>query len=213
MADGQRRGPLSHHRGYSQSLMLQMGAAGDTSNPTGPPHWPGHWPPKGRQIQTCHRLALPGAVREATHSIQCHQLDHGHSAHILPHSGLQRGGLLLALGRPGAKGTAGIKGQGTHRAVSPARQDPEVVDLAIQLQPAGNREGKKGREEALEGVMQQLQGSLPSQSPWRSQSHMRVSLPIATAVHSSGQSHSNFGFTSSCRGRAGCPQSMYTQIS
>ena len=39
MAEKQRRDSLSHHQGYSQSLMLQTGAAGGTSNPsedTGP---------------------------------------------------------------------------------------------------------------------------------------------------------------------------------
>lgn len=35
--------------------------------------------------------------------------------------------------------------RGTHRAISPTRQDPQVVDLAVQLQPAGNREGQERR--------------------------------------------------------------------
>lgn len=71
------------------------------------------------------------------------------------------------------------------------------MDLAVQLQPAGNRKGEEGR--GIEGVTQQLQGSLPSQSLWHSQSHLHVSLPITAVAHGSGQSHSNFGFTSSCR--------------
>lgn len=42
-----------------------------------------------------------------------------------------------------------MEGLETHRAVSPARQDPEVVDFAVQLQPAGNREVEEGRGEVL----------------------------------------------------------------
>lgn len=62
---------------------------------------------------------------------------------------IQRAGLLLALAGPRAKGTAGMKGLGeTHRAISPARQDPEVVDLTVQLQSAGNGVGKDGRAKA-----------------------------------------------------------------
>lgn len=47
-----------------------------------------------------------------------------------------------------------MEGLKAHRAVSPARQDPEVVDFAVQLQPVGNREVEEGRD--TEGVTQQL---------------------------------------------------------
>lgn len=200
MAEGQRWGPLSHRRGYSQSLMLQAGAVGDTSNPskdTGPQK--GY---KSRHTTDKHSLeqCMRGpTVSSATSCITdtactfCPVLDYSEEGCCRHWKGL------------GRRAPQALRGWGTHRAVSPARQDPKVVDLAVQLQPAGNREGEEGR--GPEGVTQRLQGSLPSQSPWHSQSHVHISLPIATAVHSSGQSHSSFGFTSSCRGRAGRPQS------
>lgn len=66
---------------------------------------------------------------------------------------------------------------GTHRAISPTCQDPEVVDLAVQLQPAGNREGEEGR--GTEGVTGSCRGSLPTLHSC----HVDVSLPTATAAH------------------------------
>lgn len=56
----------------------------------------------------------------------------------------------ISTGKAWAKGHHGMEGLETHRAVSPARQDPEVVDFAVQLQPAGNRKGEEGRGEALQ---------------------------------------------------------------
>lgn len=61
----------------------------------------------------------------------------------------------------GRKALQARRGWGTHRAVSPARQDPEVVDLAVQLQPAGNREGEEGREEAPKVLRRGCRGPCP----------------------------------------------------
>lgn len=55
----------------------------------------------------------------------------------------------VCTGKAWAKGHHGLKGLETHRAVSPARQDPEVVDFAVQLQPAGNGEVEEERGEVL----------------------------------------------------------------
>lgn len=55
----------------------------------------------------------------------------------------------VCTGKAWLKEHHGMEGLETHRAVSPARQDPEVVDFAIQLQPAGNREVEEGRGEVL----------------------------------------------------------------
>lgn len=75
----------------------------------------------------------------------CYLLYHGCSVHSLPCSGSQQGRLLSSLGK-GAPWDGGVE---THRAVSPTCQDPEVVDFAVQLQPAGNREVEEGRREVL----------------------------------------------------------------
>lgn len=52
-------------------------------------------------------------------------------------------------GKAWAKGHHGMEGLQTHRAVSPTCQDPEVMDFAVQLQPAGNTEVEEGRGEVL----------------------------------------------------------------
>lgn len=60
----------------------------------------------------------------------------------------------VCTGKSWAKGHHGIEGLETHCAISPARQNPEVVDFAVQLQPVGNREVEERR--GTEGVTQQL---------------------------------------------------------
>lgn len=60
----------------------------------------------------------------------------------------------VCTGKAWAKGHHGMEGLETHRAISPARQDPEIVDFAVQLQPVGNREVEEAR--VTEAVTQQL---------------------------------------------------------
>lgn len=50
----------------------------------------------------------------------------------------------VCTGKAWGKGHQGMEGLETHRAISPTRQDPEVVDFAVQLQPVGNREVERG---------------------------------------------------------------------